>query len=142
MFGKKAYGVGSEVAGAKPPRGREPDDGGGPDGAASVLGLLSEPLGPELVRSLLQTVIDPELGVNIVDLGLVYGIEVDRRGAVMIRMTLTAPGCPLGGFLEDQIRACLAVLPQVRDVQLELVWEPPWEPEAMSEAAREQLGWR
>jgi len=110
--------------------------------ASGVLGLLSEPLSEELVRSRLRAVIDPELGVNIVDLGLVYGIELEERGTVAIEMTLTTPGCPLGGFLDDQIRAALAVLPQVRDVRLELVWEPPWQPEAMSDAAREQLGWR
>ena len=106
-----------------------------------VLGLLTEPLTPSLVRGLLRTVIDPELGVNIVDLGLVYGIATEPQGRVAIEMTLTTPGCPLGGFLDDQIRACLAQLPQVRGVAVRLVWEPPWDPTAMSEAAREQLGW-
>ena len=106
-----------------------------------VLGLLAEPPTPELVRALLRDVIDPELGVNIVDLGLVYDIAVDDSGVVEIEMTLTTPGCPLGGFLEDQIRTCLTVLPQVRDVVVELVWDPSWEPETMSDAAKEQLGW-
>jgi metal-sulfur cluster biosynthetic enzyme len=110
-------------------------------GAPGVLGLLAEPLGPELVRRLLRAVIDPELGVNIVDLGLVCDIAVDPGGTVAIAMTLTTPGCPLGGFLEDEIRACLTQLPQVRDVLVELVWEPPWKPAAMSDAAKEQLGW-
>ncbi len=109
--------------------------------ARGVLGLLAEPLSPELVRSLLRGVIDPELGVNIVDLGLVYGVKV-ADGTVTIEMTLTTPGCPLGGFLEDQIRVCLTSLPQVRVVRVELVWEPPWEPQAMSDAAKAQLGWR
>ena len=116
-------------------------DSAEPSGAPGVLGLLAEPLRPELVRGLLRTVIDPELGVNIVDLGLVYEIATDDGGTVTIEMTLTTPGCPLGGFLEDQIRACLTALPQVREVRVELVWEPPWEPQAMSDAAREQLGW-
>ena len=106
-----------------------------------VLGLLTEPLTPSLVRGLLRTVIDPELGVNIVDLGLVYGIATEPQGLVAIEMTLTTPGCPLGGFLDDQIRACLAQLPQVTDLRIELVWEPPWDPAAMSDAAKEQLGW-
>jgi metal-sulfur cluster biosynthetic enzyme len=110
-------------------------------GAPGMLGLLAEPLGPELVRQLLRAVIDPELGVNIVDLGLVYGIAVDAGGTVVIEMTLTTPGCPLGGFLEDEIRACLTQLPQVRDVEVGVVWEPPWEPAAMSDAAKDQLGW-
>jgi len=112
-----------------------------PLGAPGVLGLLAEPLGPELVRSLLRTVIDPELGVNIVDLGLVYGIATTGEGGVRVEMTLTTPGCPLGSFMEDEIRARLSALPQVRDVRVELVWEPPWDPGAMSGIAREQLGW-
>ncbi len=109
--------------------------------ASSVLGLLAQPLTPDLVRALLHDVIDPELGVNIVDLGLIYDIAVEGSGTVEIAMTLTTPGCPLGGFLEDQIRSCLTALPQVRDVRVELVWDPPWGPEAMSDAAKEQLGW-
>ena len=116
-------------------------DSAEPSGAPGVLGMLAEPLRPDIVRSLLRTVIDPELGVNIVDLGLVYDIATDEPGMVTIEMTLTTPGCPLGGFLDDQIRACLTALPQVRDVRVELVWEPPWEPQAMSDAAKEQLGW-
>ncbi len=116
-------------------------DSAEPSGAPGVLGMLSESLRPDMVRSLLRTVIDPELGVNIVDLGLVYDIAIEHVGTVMIEMTLTTPGCPLGGYLDDQIRACLMALPQVREVRVELVWEPPWEPAAMSEAAKEQLGW-
>ena len=107
-----------------------------------MLGLLSEPLTPSLVRALLRTVIDPELGVNIVDLGLVYDVATGSQGQVAIEMTLTTPGCPLGGFLDDQIRACLAQLPQVSDVRVQLVWEPPWDPAGMSEQAKKQLGWR
>jgi metal-sulfur cluster biosynthetic enzyme len=116
-------------------------DSAEPSGPSGVLGMLAEALRPDMVRSVLRTVIDPELGVNIVDLGLVYDIATDDGGRVAIKMTLTTPGCPLGGFLEDQIRACLTALPQVRDVRVELVWEPPWEPQAMSDAAEEQLGW-
>ncbi len=90
---------------------------------------------------MLRQVIDPELGVNIVDLGLVYDVTIAADGSVAIEMTLTTPACPLGGFLDDRIRACLAQLPQVRGVAVKLVWEPPWDPAAMSQAAREQLGW-
>lgn len=115
--------------------------GADPGDALGVLGRLSQPLDAALVRELLREVIDPELGVNIVDLGLVYGIGVSDAGVVEIEMTLTTPGCPLGGYLDDQIRGCLAQLPQVRAVSVELVWEPAWEPEEMSDAAREQLGW-
>lgn len=111
------------------------------DDQLGTLGLLTRPLDAGLVRGMLRSVIDPELGVNIVDLGLVYDVAIAADGSVAIEMTLTTPGCPLGGFLEDQIRACLAQLPQVRGVAVGLVWEPPWSSEAMSEAAREQLGW-
>lgn len=106
-----------------------------------VLGLLSAPLTDELVRKTLRAVIDPELGVNIVDLGLVYDIRIHDGGDVRIEMTLTTPGCPLGGYIEDEINAWLAQLPQVRGVCVQIVWEPPWDPSAMSNEAREQLGW-
>lgn len=105
------------------------------------LGLLTEPLSPELVRGLLRDVIDPELGVNIIDLGLVYEVALGAEGEVTIEMTLTTPGCPLGGFLDDQIRACLAQLAQIRDLCIELVWEPAWDPAVMSDTAKAQLGW-
>lgn len=102
--------------------------------------LLSAPLTPALVNELLLEVIDPELGVNIVDLGLVYDVLIEDRD-VEIVMTLTTPGCPLGGFIEDEIIDCLAQVPQVGRVRVTLVWEPPWDPEGMTDAAREQLGW-
>ncbi|MGH2893795.1 MAG: metal-sulfur cluster assembly factor [Solirubrobacteraceae bacterium] len=106
-----------------------------------VLGLLMRPLTAELVLQVLRAVIDPELGVNIVDLGLIYDVVVEPPGSVAITMTLTTPGCPLGGFLDDEVRAHLAQLPQVRHVQLSLVFSPPWVPELMSNAARDALGW-
>jgi len=113
-----------------------------PPTAWGVLGLLTESLTVELVRGLLRNVIDPELGVNIVDLGLVYEIAIDEdAGSVTIEMTLTTPGCPLSGFLDDQIRGCLAQLPQVCDLRIVLVWEPAWSPEMMSDRARRALGW-
>jgi metal-sulfur cluster biosynthetic enzyme len=102
--------------------------------------LLSAPLTSELIGDLLVEVIDPELGVNIVDLGLVYDVLIKDRD-VEIVMTLTTPGCPLGGFIEDEILDCLAQAPQVGRVRVTLVWEPPWDPERMTDAAREQLGW-
>jgi metal-sulfur cluster biosynthetic enzyme len=93
------------------------------------------------VRAALKEVDDPEIGINIVDLGLVYGIEVinDR---VFVKMTMTTPACPLHAYLsktaEDSIRRHF---PDVNAVHIELVWEPPWEAGRMSEAARKQLGW-
>ena len=97
----------------------------------------------ELVRRLLHNVIDPELGVNIVDLGLVYEVTIDAdSGGVVIELTLTTPGCPLSGFMDDEIRSQLAQLPQIRRVSVDLVWEPAWRPEMMSEHARQTLGWK
>ncbi|HEY8451466.1 MAG: metal-sulfur cluster assembly factor [Micromonosporaceae bacterium] len=91
-------------------------------------------------RDLLRKVIDPELGVNIVDLGLVYDVRV-RDGTARVWMTLTTPGCPLGAYFDDEIRAALGGAPGVDDVDLRIVWEPPWRPEMMNDLARRQLGW-
>jgi len=102
--------------------------------------LLTASLTPELVNELLYDVIDPELGVNIVDLGLVYDVKTGE-GDVEVVMTLTTQGCPLGGFIEDEIVDCLAQAPQIGRVKVTLVWEPPWDPECMTDSAREQLGW-
>jgi metal-sulfur cluster biosynthetic enzyme len=112
----------------------------GPARLGGALGLLTAPLTPELALDALYEVIDPELGVNIVDLGLVYDVLIDD-GSVVVVMTLTTPGCPLGGFMEDEIHRCLSQFPQVRSSEVEIVWDPPWDPELMSDEAREQLGW-
>lgn len=91
-------------------------------------------------REQLRGVIDPELGVNIVDLGLVYGLDVDD-GQVRVSMTMTSPGCPLGRYLEEAIDVALRHLRWVRDVHVDVVWDPPWQPGLMSPLARTQLGW-
>ncbi len=99
--------------------------------------LLSE----TRVLAALQDVLDPELGVNVVDLGLVYGVEIEDR-RVVVHLTLTSPACPLGGVLtRATAEAIEQALPQVARVDVELVWEPPWSPDLVSEAGREQLGW-
>lgn len=88
----------------------------------------------------LREVVDPELGVNIVDLGLVYGVEV-AGDEVTVRMTVTSPACPLGELLARQAEAAIRRRwPGARRVRIELVWEPPWDPAMMSAAARKQLG--
>lgn len=94
----------------------------------------------DLVREALrENVIDPEIGVNVVDLGLVY--EVDMEGATAgITMTLTTPMCPLGPYLESEVRNALQDVPGVEDVRINLVWTPPWTPEMMSEDAKLELG--
>lgn len=96
----------------------------------------------ELVYAALSEVIDPELGVNIFDLGLVYELVLDASGNVAIRMTLTTPGCPLGGYLDDEIHSCLQQFPSLGEVSVDLVFVPPWHPDMMSDAAKDQLGWR
>lgn len=94
-----------------------------------------------LYRDLLCQVIDPELGVNIIDLGLVYDLRV-TDGLARVRMTMTTPGCPLGAYFEDAIGSSLGGAPGVEQVDLQVVWDPPWRPEMMTDAAKDQLGWR
>lgn len=99
----------------------------------------------ELLWEQLRTCYDPEIPINIVDLGLVYKCEVtllpDGRGnRVEVQMTLTAPGCGMGQFLVEDVRAKLAQLPNVTEVNVELVFDPPWHQGMMSEAARLQTG--
>jgi metal-sulfur cluster biosynthetic enzyme len=95
----------------------------------------------DIIREALRQVIDPEVGVNIVDLGLVYRIDRDASG-VRIELTMTSPACPMGDLLLDEAHeAAAAATPAGLPVDIELVWEPPWEPAMMSDAAREILGW-
>jgi metal-sulfur cluster biosynthetic enzyme len=117
-----------------------PDAGRGPLGLMSLLGGQAS---PEMLRDLLREVIDPEIGINIVDLGLVYDVQLSGDGVAMIRMTLTTPGCPLGGYIDDAIHETLWGAPGVTGVDVRIVWDPPWDPDQMmSERAKEQLGWR
>ncbi|HEX6266541.1 MAG TPA: metal-sulfur cluster assembly factor [Burkholderiales bacterium] len=89
----------------------------------------------------LRTVEDPEAGMNIVDLGLVYGVAVEA-GRVRVEMTMTSPACPVGSYLVDESAAAIrAVAPEGTDVQVDLVWEPPWTPERMSAEAQSRFGW-
>lgn len=89
----------------------------------------------------LRTVMDPELGLNIVDLGLVYESDV-HAGVAHVLMTTTSPACPIGSYLEDQVRWALLDLPGVVDVEVEVTHEPAWSPQLMSPAARDALGWK
>lgn len=90
----------------------------------------------------LENVIDPELGVDIVNLGLVYEVDLNDEGVAMITMTLTSMGCPLGPVIVDQIRTALFELPEVNDVDVNIVWNPPWSKENMSRYAKMALGVR
>lgn len=91
------------------------------------------------VISALRQVYDPELGLNVVDLGLVYGIDIDGD-RIHVRMTLTTQGCPLHQAMVSWVKEAVAALEGVSDVTVELVWSPPWSPDRMSQEARDQLG--
>jgi metal-sulfur cluster biosynthetic enzyme len=92
------------------------------------------------VREALRHVVDPEIGVNIVDLGLVYRIEAGETRARVV-MTMTSPACPLVDYLKDLVTsAILDHLPGVTDIEIAIEWEPPWDPGMMSDDARRQLG--
>ncbi len=95
----------------------------------------------ESVRAALREVIDPEVGMNVVDLGLIYGIEVTENHA-RVTMTMTTPACPMGSYLTDRVReVAQQALPEAGDVEVDLVWDPPWSPHMMSEHAKKHFGW-
>jgi metal-sulfur cluster biosynthetic enzyme len=103
----------------------------------------------EALLDALRSVDDPEAGMNIVELGLVYGVEAapqessPARWRATVRMTMTSAACPLGDYLTDAVRNALrARFPELDEVTVELVWEPPWTPERMSEEARNFFGWK
>ena len=88
----------------------------------------------------LRTCYDPEIPVNIYDLGLIYQTNVDTSGHALVKMTLTAPGCPAAGSLPGEVEDKITVLPGIKSVKVDVVWDPPWSKEMMSEAAKLQLG--
>lgn len=94
----------------------------------------------EQVSEALYDVFDPELGINIMDLGLVYGIEVDDDNNVLVTMTLTTPGCPMHDSISTGIQNRVRYIDEVEDVQVKVVWEPEWNPSKMSDRAKEMLG--
>ncbi len=96
-------------------------------------------LSGDLVRSALRQVKDPELDMNIIDLGLVYDVEVDG-GAVQVKMTLTSPGCPAGPMITNDAYRVLRGLEGVTDVDIEIVWEPYWTPDRMDPKVRALMG--
>ncbi len=94
----------------------------------------------ERVEAALRLVFDPEIPVNIYDLGLIYDVAISDSGAVDIKMTLTAPNCPAAGALPDEVEDKVQAVDGVTDVHVELIWDPPWDKSRMSEAAQLQLG--
>ena len=94
----------------------------------------------EKIIAALRTCYDPEIPVNIYEMGLIYDLDVDPSGDVVLHMTLTSPACPVAGSLPPEVQAKVAAVPGVKSAKVDLVWDPPWTPERMSEAAKLQLG--
>lgn len=92
------------------------------------------------VREGLKQVYDPEIGINVVDLGLVYDADISEGGDVLVTMTLTSLGCPLGPVIMQEVTGALRGLPGIGDIDVKLVWSPPWTPDMMSEDAKDELG--
>ena len=113
-------------------------------GGSTLAEPASDQLTPDQVREgvveVLKTVYDPEIPVDIYELGLIYEVGVDPERRVSIRMTLTSPMCPVAETLPPEVEAKARAVPGVADVTLDLVWDPPWNPGMMSEAARLELG--
>ena len=103
--------------------------------------LLTTFISEELIREALKEVIDPELGINIVDLGLIYGVDIGEDGRIAITMTLTTPGCPLhASFAQEIERVLWQSIPGLAGVTVELVWNPRWNPRLISADGRALLG--
>lgn len=107
--------------------------------AGSPLPPGTEPAAEEAVVDALRSVHDPEIPVNIYDLGLIYEMTIDAKGDVRIIMTLTAPACPVAGEMPHQVAEAVAAVEGVGEVSVSLTWDPPWTPERMSEVARVAL---
>ena len=114
--------------------------------AAENLGAYNDdtdatrPLDPETVMEALKVVTDPEIGIDLVNLGLIYDVAVNDDN-ITVKMTLTGPGCPVGPMLQSQVYGVAAGLPGARNVQVDIVWTPPWDPRTMaSEEAKDILG--
>jgi len=94
----------------------------------------------EGVIAALREIFDPEIPVNIYDLGLIYGVDVTSEGAVAVTMTLTTPHCPVAESMPGEVEMRVAAVPGVRDAEVSLVWDPPWDPQKMSDEAKIELG--
>ena len=92
------------------------------------------------IMGALENVIDPEIGIDIVNLGLVYELKMDDEGILTVDMTLTAMGCPLAGVIVDQVKAALSDIPEIKETNVNIVWSPPWTKDRMSRYAKIALG--
>ena len=111
-----------------------------PDPIGNATALPADaPLRDRIVAAI-RSVYDPEMSVNVYDLGLIYDIEITEQYEVLIKMTLTAPGCPVAGILPAQVEATVGAVQGVSSAQVELVWDPPWSRESISDEAKLTLG--
>ncbi|HLR71019.1 MAG TPA: metal-sulfur cluster assembly factor [Pseudogracilibacillus sp.] len=94
----------------------------------------------ENIMGALENVIDPEIGIDIVNMGLIYGVDLDDDGLCTVTMTLTSMGCPLAGHIESDVRRVLADIPEVKNIEVNIVWDPPWGKDKMSRYAKIALG--
>ena len=101
--------------------------------------MTTEALKEDLLRAALRAVKDPELDLNIIDLGLVYDVENDD-GNILVRMTLTSPGCPAGPMITNDVYKTLRAIEGVKDVNVEIVWEPYWSPDRIEPKIRAMMG--
>ena len=106
----------------------------------SPLDSLNAQATEALIVEVLRTIFDPELPVNIYDLGLIYSVKVDAAGVATVQMTLTTPACPVAETLPPEVEAKVKTIDGVTDAHVELVWEPPWTPDRMTEAAKLDAG--
>ncbi len=115
-----------------------------PASAHETVGIAADPERTTALRpaieAAIQTVFDPEIPVNIWELGLIYDIGVDAQGVAAIRMTLTAPGCPAAQSLPVEVASKVKAVEGVTDAKVDVVWEPAWDKDRMSDAAKLQLG--
>ena len=112
---------------------------GDPPATDSPIDRLKAQTTEAMIVEVLRTIYDPEIPVNIYDMGLIYGIDVDASGKVAIRMTLTSPMCPVAESLPPEVAAKVRTVDGVADANVEVVWDPPWTPDKLSEAAKLQL---
>lgn len=111
--------------------------------AAKPEGVAASEPGGDLydgVIAALRDIFDPEIPVNIYDLGLIYGVEVSDEGHVIVTMTLTTPHCPVAESMPSEVEMRVCAVPGVRDAEVNLVWDPPWDPQKMSDEAKLELG--
>jgi FeS assembly SUF system protein len=94
----------------------------------------------EKIIAAIKNCYDPEIPVNIFELGLIYELQIDNDGNVLVKMTLTSPACPVAGSLPGEVQEKIYSIPEVKDVKVELVWNPPWDKDMMSDVAKLELG--